>query len=108
MTEIERERERERVMRETRAMLLNLGRIREYVSLEQAFSLAEAARDFADCLDRGHQERNAGSAGPPCHCGAALLEQRLAAIERLLRRPCRRLVPHGYDGDGRQLFRVEG
>jgi hypothetical protein len=42
-----------RLVRETVEMLGRLARIRDCVTRDQAFALAEAARDAADALDRG-------------------------------------------------------
>lgn len=47
------DRQREQLVRETADMLRHLARMGSFITREQAFALAEAARDVGDILDRG-------------------------------------------------------
>jgi hypothetical protein len=105
------EEKREKLARDMRGMLLRLGRSRAWLTTPQAYALAETARDVADCLDRGAQCSTAAPDQSVVLATAlADLSERIARIEHALMRPRvrRRLVAAGHDGDGRQLFRVEG
>jgi hypothetical protein len=84
---VDTERQREKLVGEICTMLAKMGRVRDFLHLEQRFALAEQMRDIADHLDAGKVLR-------PRPVGPAV-------------RPARRLVRSTeHDSDGAPLYRL--